>query len=731
LDEVNLVKNARFALGKKKPQSWRWHSEGDAARWAHAPSTNGRTDRVMLIESDDAEQSAVWAQTVPCKREQHYRFEADVECNCTGTGEACGVVLSVRCHGQDGPLGSPRRFAPVRQTCEVLTLRGYFKTPAQARRIEIRIGIAKASGWARIHDVRLMDNLELDACSHVLAVPPPAHSVQPPRVVRRVVVCGEADACPSLLEILRLRFGAANVRTQPIGKAGVQRLRADAILIPGDTPPADLCTVAQLEQLCRNRIVVISIEAFARLFKTPPTTKTIEQRDDPLHAKVTCGCFITTGFAMQDVFPFAGVGDRPPCLVQRQFVTNRAFHDFRKRHGFEIFLTAVTDNDRTMDKPIGLYRPTPNGAAVVCDLDALEARPTTLGEPTVAAALLLNMLGGTEPALGQYVAPARSESEFRGELVDLGTRYQALACLGLDRSESSVEGAVVRLGHDDESFGLALPRRPAMVIRTGLRGGDEDGIYGTQLWLKRLVRPAPFLCAHARYLTRRFRVFWLPLHRAWNDAVGLLRPSESRRDTHDEFDPGATRVVIDVTACAENALRVVVGRTGALFEHCARALPALARAMDPHRFVIHAPEPGAAVDDFDRRAWCLADIRPEVLVDETSFCDPLHRSTLDSGGDVVRIELPRSLTDLTADSIWRTDLAACTLDRVVGQTCDAFATNHVGSVLELDVTDVLGESCECYHVLTLDPRTGEERAECYQMNTAPVVRLAPGAAICK
>ena len=731
MDELNLVKNPRFALGKKTPRSWNWNADGRTTRWAHEPSVNGQADRVMLIESDRPERSAVWSQMIRCERDQHYRIEADVECDCGGADEASGLLLSVQAYADDAPIGAPLRFAPVRRASRRLTLRGYFKTPADAGRVEIRIGMVNASGWTRVYDVRLIANLELDAGSHVLAVPPPAYAERPPRTVRRLVVCGTAESRPSLVEILQLRFGPANVKVRPLGAPGVQRLRADAVLIPGDAPPAGLGSVRQLEALAHNRIVVISIRAFARLSGAPQETRTIAQLDDPMHAKVTCGCFITAGFALHDVFPFAGVGDEPTGFVQRQFVTNRAFGDFRKQRGFEVFLTAITDNDRTMDKPIGLFKRTADGVVVVFDLDALEAPPTTLAEVNAPAAMLLNMLGGPRHALGQFVRPAQNERDFRQELLELQMRYEPFECLGIDRSEESARNVAVRLGHDVAPFGLMPPQRPAVVIRTGLRTGDEDGIYGTMLWLKRLARPSPFACAYARYLTRRYRILWLPLHRPWNNAIGLALCDGTPRGADDAFDPERTRVVVDVTAGSQNRLRVVFGRGGAFFDRCARALPALARATDPNRFIVYAAGPGETIRDFDRRAWRHLEMIPEVAVDEASFAGPLPRSARESGADVVRIELPHSLTDLTADSLRRTDLAACTLEHVVGLACDTFVMNHLGHAIELDATDILGESCDKYTLVSTDPRTGEDRAERRRMKSAPVIRLAPGTAVCR
>ncbi|MFH0982855.1 MAG: hypothetical protein V2A79_15135 [Planctomycetota bacterium] len=731
MDELNLVKNPRFALGRKAPRSWRWSGDGPATRWRHEPSVNGRAEQVMRLESEHSNRSAGWSQTLRCKPGQTYRLEADVACECNGTEVESGLVLSIHYHADEGPTGETLRFAAVRHVAETLTLRGYFQPPPVVHSVEVRIGMVQASGWARVYALRLMPILEVDACSHVLAVPPPVYAEPPPRSVERVAVYGDAASCPSLLEVLRLRLGSPNVQVHTVGTGALQTLEADALVIPGDRPPADLRTVTQLEALARNRIVILSIGAFARLVRPPLAFRTVEQADDPMHAKVTSGCFLTRGFALHDVFPFAGVGSDPTGFAQRQWVANRAWRDFRKRHGFEVFLTAVTNRDQTMDQPIGLYKPTRQGAVVVCDLDVLERPPTTLGEVHAAAVLLLNMLGRAPVVLGQYVAPARGERDFRQELVEFCTRFEAYRCTGLEHSDTSVEGVVIRLGPEEASCGLSPAPRPAVVIRTGLRTGDDEGLYGTLLWLKRLVRPLPTPCAYARYLGGRFRIVWLPLQRPWNDAIGMSLMNGAPRRADPDFGSGPTRTLVDLTTGAEQRLRVIFDRAGALFERCARALPALARALDPDRFIGYAPAPGTSPGRFDAHAWRRLDLRPEVVVEAASFRDRVHATARAAGADLVRLELPRALTDLTADSLWRTDVAACTLEHIVGQICDTFVMNHLGRPLELDATDIFGGSCDQYHLVRTDPQTGEDRAERRRVKSDPVIRLMPGTAVCE
>ena len=126
MDDLNLVKNPRFAVGKRAPRWWNWCADGQATRWAHEASMNGSDGRVMLIRSTCAEHSAVWSQTVRCKHDRHYRIEADVECHCDGAGEEAGLVLSVHPCADDAPPGEALHFAPVHRAARELTLLLYF-----------------------------------------------------------------------------------------------------------------------------------------------------------------------------------------------------------------------------------------------------------------------------------------------------------------------------------------------------------------------------------------------------------------------------------------------------------------------------------------------------------------------------------------------------------------------------------------------------------------------------
>jgi hypothetical protein len=683
----------------------------------------------MRIEVERTDVGGLWAQIVRCKAGQHYRIEAEVAGSCPDAGDGAGVMLTVQPRTLDEPIGPRLAFAPVRHTLHPVTLRGYLKAPPGARGLEIQIGLISASGWARVYDVRVIPILTPDTAAHPLAVPPPAYARQTPRLAQRVLLVGDADAASCLTELVRVSIPDATLDIVPPARLRGEAAHADVVLIPGDTLPAGVRTLKQFEELAQGRRVLISTAGFARLVRPALKLRTIEQPDDPMHATIACGTFLTAGFALHDVLAFASAGGTPGSFAQRQFVRDRAFRELGRKRGYQVFLTAVTDSDTTMDKPIGLFKPTPGGAAVVCDLGALEAPPSSLGETNIAGAVVRNLLGCSPPAWGQYAVPARNERDFREELIELQARYEACVCVGLDSSETHVDGAAVRLGHDDESCGLALPPRPALVVRTGLRPGDEDGIYAALLWLKRLVRPAPFACPYARYLSRRFRVFWLPLRRPWNEAIGLAPENGAAHDGDTAFDPGTVRAMIDLTVGTEGRPQVTLARAGRLHERCGRALPALAREFEAYRPVTYRSGDATHADGEPR--WQRLDLAPVVRMDATAFADAWHRRVLDAGAEVVRVEVPRGRIELAADSLWRTDLAGILLEHVVGQICEGFVMNHGTRNLELDATDVFGESWDGYRVIRTDPATGADCAESYVRTQASRVVLAPGTAVCR
>ena len=69
--------------------------------------------------------------------------------------------------------------------------------------------------------------------------------------------------------------------------------------------------------------------------------------------------------------------------------------------------------------------------------------------------------------------------------------------------------------------------RPVILVRTGLRGGDVESVYGALIWFKQLVRTAPFTCPYAEELAAQFRLAWVPLVAQWESAYGWRRSGSS------------------------------------------------------------------------------------------------------------------------------------------------------------------------------------------------------------
>ncbi len=78
----------------------------------------------------------------------------------------------------------------------------------------------------------------------------------------------------------------------------------------------------------------------------------------------------------------------------------------------------------------------------------------------------------------------------------------------------------------------------------------------------------------------------------------------------------------------------------------------------------------------DDTAWRVERLIPSVVVDAGPFNSDLHRSAAQAGANLVRIEIPGSNANFICNSIWRTDLAATTLEHVIGVHYGVLAVNR-------------------------------------------------------
>ena len=672
IDDLNLVKNPRLADGRTVARGWRWTGQGKAAGWSREVPA-GDQDPVMTVRCEKPDGAAGWARHIRCKPEEHYRVEVVVCCNCQCAEDNGGFVLSLQPVRDGAACGRRMELPAPYRLDEPTILRAYYQAPPEVRRLELSVGLVRARGLARIHEVMMFPILEPEAKSHVHAAVPPPYAYPPPRPARTICVCsaeGPARAkgpTRPIVSLLRRRLGARAVRTVAPEAFRAGGLKADAVMIPDQAPPPALATLPALYKMAAERLMVLSLPAFAGIVGQAFEVRTVRQGDDPIHAKVRYANFITRGFAIADVFPYAWRGSDRRVFVQRQFRRSVAMRQFCGRHGFETILESECNTDAASGCPVCLYKPMDEGGIVVLDVEPAESVATNFDEPDLAFYVLLNVLGIEQNVLGQYVVAARHEKEFRDEVAELGQRYPELVVRGCDHPDKPRRDQVIEVGGRDESPGLPVVPRPLILIRTGLRGDDTDGIYGTMLWLKTLVRPQPYVCPYAQELISRFRLAWIPLCAEWHSGNGWRRPDDAGvLDVTAEIEPHSLAAVIDVTSAPIRRVRVVVSDEGRRARY-ADLLPELFRRFTDGRFFYRCVPPGECIHDRADMQWRTEQFIPEVVGDEMgAFGSDLHRRAAAAGAVLIRLEFPGPTADLSTGSIRRTDLVATTLEHVVG-----------------------------------------------------------------
>jgi hypothetical protein len=683
-DELNLIKNPALAEGRTTPRGWRWIGAGEAVTWSREPSANGRAP-VMTLQSAGGDATAGWARRVRCKSDEHYRIEVVVSGDLQSGDESGGLILSVQPLQGGEPVDRPLELIAPPGIRRPTRLRAYLHTPDDARSVEVQVGLARAAGCARIHEVMMFEIIEPEARSHILACPPPPYAYPAPKRVRSVCVCTQSAGgeVRPVVDLLRRRFGTRNVRAVEPARFGSRDLDADALLFP-EVLPRSASNLPALEKLAAERIVIVSLPAFAAAAGAAFDVRTIKQGDDPIHSKVVEANFITRGLAIADIFPYAWRGSDPRTFVQRHFRRTLDQKEFCRRHGYLTVLFSVCNTEATTGCPMCLYKPTEGGGLVVLDIDPAEDLPTTFDEPDLAFYLLCSVLGAAQNTMGQYVCPARTEKELRREVGELGERYDGLLVRGCDHPDKPRRDQLVEVGGVDESVTVPLMPRPVILIRTGLRGDDADGVYGAMVWIKELARHEPYVNPHAAALNERFRIAWVPLGAEWHLAQGWSLPDETATlPVEADCDPEALAAVIDITSTPRRAVRVLL-HDERVRRRWAELLPELARSFQTNRFFYRAVPPGRDIADRELMDWRFQALVPEVLADRDGALDTeFHRSAASAGATLIRLEFPGPQADLTCGSIWRTDLVAQTLEHVVGLLYGWIAMNRQERTLRI------------------------------------------------
>lgn len=694
-DSLNLLKNPDFSKGKERPSNWTWlDGESQRVAWRRQPVSDGNPTPAMEI-SGDTPGSAAWTQVIKMDDEEdrQFRIEAVVQAELQAAADAelsgrpFGAVLTVQPQEGRTPVGQAWQSGPLLRTGQPTTVRMFLPIPDDADRIEVGIGVASASGHLRIEEVRVMEMLELEEAAHALGLPVPAYAQPAPRRSRQVgLAAADRAKHERLFALLQAAFGERSVRwLDPATLPGSLPADLDALFLPDARLHAAITTIEQLIALAESTYVVGAPALLAAMSKGAVKTRTVEQLDDPMHARVSYADYLTGGFALRDAFPFAGNGTKPGSFRHIQFRASKQLTSFCEKHEFRTSLTSLCDKDATSDQPLCLHRPTDRGGLIAMDLSPL-CNPvlSTCGEPNAPMHLLLTALGAPPATLGQYMLPPNTEISVREHVREMSVRFRELVLHQPNLPPEELHHQVLTVGGQDHTFGLPHATKPVLLIRSGLRDGDAEAVFGAMQWCKQLVRMEPHRCPFLQSLARRYQLAWEPLVAGWNRRPGCSGGRAWAADDApwpESLQDQPVAAVVDVVTRPDQQIRVVRASTckPAFAERLEHWLPSLRTSFGSPPAVAHVGQPEQASTNRSGLAWRTIQYPLQVEVSDEGFCSPAHQHAAAHDADFVRIEVPGSDFDTAGLSIIRTDAAAVLLDLVVGLHYGLIAMNRTAS----------------------------------------------------
>jgi len=680
IDKVNKMRNPRFDDGRQAPRGWNYRDAFASASWERPVDESG-----VVLRSDSGRVDAGWSQTVSCKADEYYRIEAVVSCDLKPSDDTGGFVLSIQPLAA-GESAIGRRCMPAVHRCgDRTTVRATYHAPDSVRRVRISVGIESARGRVTIHEVRFVLVLEPDEEANILGLPVPAFRLKPPAKVRRVCVCSESASERPITRLLETYFGEKQVTALTPDQWSAASRATDAVLLPDATPPPAIRSLAALFKLAADCIVVMSLPAFARLSREALKVRRITQYDDPTFARVTYADFATQGFALMDTFAYSWPGKKEGSHGLQQYRTTKEQAAFMKRHGLVTLLESMCDKDATSKRPLALFKRTEGGALFVFDIEPIEEPGTSLDEPMLSMHVLLSMLGSLQTSLGQFAAPVEEESGFRMVMREMPVRFRQVHVHEEDVPVDEVDGQLITIGGEDESFGLPLTPKPVILVRSGLFSGDVASVYGALMWFKQFVRMEPHTCRYADALATQFRMSWVPAAASWEAPEGW-RPKREPPDREwiIETEDADLAALIDVVSCPRQQARIIVPSMDGDYSRVADWAPELLRLFPPGAYFAPSPPEGASLADRASFAWRR--LRPTVFVeaDADRFSDETHGSVIAEGGRAFIIEVPDDGASFTAHSIQRTDLVATLLEHVIGLVYGLIAVNRTNKPVTLN-----------------------------------------------
>jgi hypothetical protein len=707
---VNHIRNPHFLLGRESPRHWEAQVKPRDCE-VHRPHRGiGDQESPSLVLVPRTASPAFFWQTVRCKPDAYFRVEASVRCELVPAGPSPGFVLVLEHDTPESNEYVRLETPPVYDVPEVVAVRAYFHCPPDCSEVRIGVGVRNAVGMVEITEVRFIRILEPDELSHPHAILAPFVPGPPP--VESVCICSIDPPDRPLRALLTLALGPAQVMSLP--RDGIKDcIAAQAILLPDPQPPPALRSVKALFKLAEEKVVVISLPAFAALTKGALSIRRVEQPDDPIHAKVVFANDATRGFALHDCFAYAWPGKSPSNFVQNQFRRNQQFKDFCKSHHFEILLESSCDKDALSDRPVSLHRASLSGGLYVLDLNPLEAPASTMSEPTLAAHLLLSILRRSPSPAGQFAVPVREELQLREMIREAANRWDHFYVHDDDVPSEEITHQIVTVGREDEMFGLPIAPKPVILIRSGLRSGDSDSVYGVWAWFRQLLLHSRHPGSYAAPLSARFRLAWVPCTAPWEPRDGWSASHmEPFAPTEVEMEDSQIAALIDVRTGRPGNVRVIFAQPTPLFHRTNQWLPALARAFSARDFP--AITCGMGGGPGSRRAFSWQMLRHELSVtaEPQAFEEPIYSEIIAQGGSAIRIELPAFEADCVANSIHAMHLAVTVLEQVIGLLYGLIAVNRTRDPVLLEGIGVIppGETLLLDHEPTIIPvqavRTG-------------------------
>lgn len=643
-NSANRIKNANFAQGAKLLTAWNWSARPQGGCWSRVCEHTG--DGICITSDGGAGTASFW-QEVPSKRGQFYRIEADVICDLAAEHESGGFFLQAESI-VNGKRMESRRIQPILQTTEVHEIRTYYEPAPKARKIRVTLGIDRARGQMFVYQVRLIPILEPEEESHPLAFPPVVQDERhaPPRAKNVLIVAESATARP-ISRMLGSVLGEENIFTCPPTEFESSLDRADAILLSDPVLPKPLRSLVALKQLAKGRIVIVSLPAFASLTRGIAMVRSIEQENDPIHARFEWSSHATAGLALHDVIPFATRGQAPHSFAQRQFVGSPRFKSFCKRHHFVTLLSSMCSTESKSYHPVALFHQADRGELYVLDIEPAEQPPSIFGEAALARRLLLGCIGHNQSGLGQYSVPPRNEDLFQGFWRELEQRIDHLHIHPAPRGRSHPEWLSIE--SDGTSPGSQPGGRPLLILRSGLRAGDVESFFAVWTWFKQFLRGPlqPYSCRDA--VLREMTPIWIPLSNPTGTWRGWAVPREVNEndDLPKQLRTSPVSLLIDVTSDITDRPRVLIPKRNRLFDLQHGGLPEL------HPYDGQQPQ--------GKLPFC----EPEIHTEPAAFQSPARRRVTRGGGTAVVIELLSLGIAYPAHSIEHTDYSATLIERLV------------------------------------------------------------------